>query len=401
MHKHADVVVIGGGFAGFWAAVAARRAGGPELSISVVTPNDSLVMRPRLYEANPETLAMPLAEPFAMIDVDLILASVTSIDPDGRLVRLSDGTDIGFGSAVLAIGSVMRVPAIPGVEHAFSIDDQASAIVLDRRLTEIAQQPTVRVAVIGAGFTGIELALELPSRMRQHGRTASLAPVEVVLIDRAPVVGPELGDGPRAEIECALDEQRVDRRLDATVIAIAPTAVDFADGSHLEVDAVVMCTGMAAAALADPLDGERDALGRYIVGATLEHPQFSGVFLTGDMASADTGTGHRTLQSCQHALQLGRAAGRTRHGAASDTTSPTINSRPTSPASTSATTGRCAPQAGSARWSTPERRPKRSSSSSTSSSSTRTSAEDLKVCCCNPSPVNDDRRSSVALRPIG
>ncbi len=309
MHKHADVVVIGGGFAGFWAAVAARRAGGPELSISVVTPNDSLVMRPRLYEANPETLAMPLAEPFAMIDVDLILASVTSIDPDGRLVRLSDGTDIGFGSAVLAIGSVMRVPAIPGVEHAFSIDDQASAIVLDRRLTEIAQQPTVRVAVIGAGFTGIELALELPSRMRQHGRTASLAPVEVVLIDRAPVVGPELGDGPRAEIECALDEQRVDRRLDATVIAIAPTAVDFADGSHLEVDAVVMCTGMAAAALADPLDGERDALGRYIVGATLEHPQFSGVFLTGDMASADTGTGHRTLQSCQHALQLGRAAG--------------------------------------------------------------------------------------------
>lgn len=309
MHKHADVVVIGGGFAGFWAAVAARRAGGPELSISVVTPNDSLVMRPRLYEANPETLAMPLAEPFAMIDVDLILASATSIDPDGRLVRLSDGTDIGFGSAVLAIGSVMRVPAIPGVEHAFSIDDQASAIVLDRRLNEIAHQPTVRVAVIGAGFTGIELALELPSRMRRHGRTASLAPVEVVLIDRAPVVGPELGDGPRAEIECALDEQRVDRRLDATVTAVAPTAVDFADGSHLEVDAVVMCTGMAAAALADPLDGERDALGRYIVGATLEHPQFSGVFLTGDMASADTGTGHRTLQSCQHALQLGRAAG--------------------------------------------------------------------------------------------
>lgn len=309
MHKHADIVVIGGGFAGFWAAVAARRAGGPELSIAVVTPNDSLVMRPRLYEANPETLAVPLAEPFAMIDVDLILASATSIDPDGRVVRLSDGTDIGFGSAVLAIGSVMRVPAIPGVEHAFSIDSQASAIVFDRRLTEIAQQPTVRVAVIGAGFTGIELALELPSRLRQHGRTEALAPVEVVLIDRAPVVGPELGDGPRAEIESALDEQRVDRRLDATVIAIAPTAVDFADGSHLEVDAVVMCTGMAAAALAEPLDGERDALDRYIVSATLEHPQFSGVFLSGDMASADTGTGHRTLQSCQHALQLGRAAG--------------------------------------------------------------------------------------------
>ncbi len=309
MHKHADVVVIGGGFAGFWAAVAARRAGGPELSIAVVTPNDSLVMRPRLYEANPETLAMPLAEPFAMIDVDLIPIRATSIDADSRLVRLSDGTDIGFGSAVLAIGSVMRVPVLPGIEHAFSIDDQASAIVLDGRLSDIAHQPTVRIAVIGAGFTGIELALELPSRLRQHGRTEALAPVEVVLIDRAPVVGPELGDGPRAEIEAALDEQRVDRRLGATVVAIAPTSVDFADGSCLEVDAVVMCTGMAAASLADPLDGERDALGRYIVGATLEHPQFSGVFLTGDMASADTGTGHRTLQSCQHALQLGRTAG--------------------------------------------------------------------------------------------
>lgn len=146
----------------------------------------------------------------------------------------------------------MRVRPIPGVEQTHSIDDQASAIVLDRRLADIAQQ---------------------------------------------------------TEIEFALDEQQVERRLAAAVVALASDSVQFADGSHLDVDAVVMCTGMAAASLPDPLDGERDALGRYIVNATLEHPTVSGVFVTGDMASADTGTGQPTLQSCQHALPLGRAAG--------------------------------------------------------------------------------------------
>jgi NADH dehydrogenase len=55
--------------------------------------------------------------------------------------------------------------------------------------------------------------------------------------------------------------------------------------------------------------GARDALGRVVVDAVLRAPAAPEVFCAGDAAAADTGDGHRTLQSCQHAGQLGRVAG--------------------------------------------------------------------------------------------
>lgn len=41
----------------------------------------------------------------------------------------------------------------------------------------------------------------------------------------------------------------------------------------------------------------------------LRAPALPQVFVTGDAAAADTGDGHVALQSCQHALRMGRAAG--------------------------------------------------------------------------------------------
>ncbi len=50
-------------------------------------------------------------------------------------------------------------------------------------------------------------------------------------------------------------------------------------------------------------------LGRVVVDTALRAPAAPEVFVAGDAAAADTGDGHRTLQSCQHAGQLGRVAG--------------------------------------------------------------------------------------------
>ena len=77
----------------------------------------------------------------------------------------------------------------------------------------------------------------------------------------------------------------------------------------LAVDAVVLTTGMAAADFVRHVPGERDGLGRLKVERSLRAPEAPGIFVTGDAAAADTGTGNVALQSCQHALQLGRFAG--------------------------------------------------------------------------------------------
>src|SRR5213076_764307 len=74
-------------------------------------------------------------------------------------------------------------------------------------------------------------------------------------------------------------------------------------------DAVVLTTGMAAAGFAQNVPGERDELGRIVVDPSLRAPAAPDAFVAGDAAAADGGDGHPILQSCQHALQLGRFAG--------------------------------------------------------------------------------------------
>jgi NADH dehydrogenase len=98
-------------------------------------------------------------------------------------------------------------------------------------------------------------------------------------------------------------------RLGAAVQSLAADRVSFGDGSVLAADAVVLASGMAAASFAAQVPGERDQLGRVIVDAALKAPAAPEVFVAGDAAAADTGDGHFTLQSCQHAGQVGRVAG--------------------------------------------------------------------------------------------
>lgn len=304
------ILVVGGGFAGFWAALAARRLAGPRAHVSLVSPEPMLQIRPRLYEALPETLGVPLLPLLHKVEVAFVPGEAVGLDTPARTVKLSGGERLTYDRLIVATGSRMRRPPVTGAETAFSVDTQTEAITFDRRLGGIVRKvasPTI--AVVGAGFTGIELALELRDRLVAHGGDDAAERLHIVLIDRAETVGPELGSGPRAEIEAALVAAGVERRLGAAVRALAADRVSFDDGTVLAADAVVLATGMAASAFAAQVPGAHDRLGRVVVDTALRTPAAPEVFVAGDAATADTGDGHRTLQSCQHAGQLGRVAG--------------------------------------------------------------------------------------------
>ncbi|MEQ9640608.1 MAG: FAD-dependent oxidoreductase [Alphaproteobacteria bacterium] len=298
------IVVVGGGFAGFWAALAARRVGGDGVDVQLISRDPTLVMRPRLYEADPASLGIDLRPPLAAAGVDFVAGAAETVADDA--VVLSDGSRLPFERVVIATGSVMRRPPVPGTETAWSVDSQAEAIAFDARLAALARADAPHLAVVGAGFTGIELALELRDRLAGHGGNGEA--MRITLVDRAEVVGPELGPGPRDAIVAALNEAKVDLRLGIEVTGLSPTRITLADGT-IEADAVALCTGLAAAPFATQVPGDRDPLGRLLVNGDLRAPEMPHVFVAGDAAAADTGDGHLALQSCQHALQLGRFAG--------------------------------------------------------------------------------------------
>ncbi|TDD29283.1 FAD-dependent oxidoreductase [Actinomadura sp. KC06] len=292
------VVIVGGGFAGVWSAAAAARVrGSGDLRVTLIAPGADLVLRPRLYEPDPERAAVALKRFLGPIGVEHFRAAVQDIDVDAHRV-IADGETIGYDRLVLAAGSRLVRPAIPGADRLFDVDTLDGA----RRLRgHLRGRDGYTAVVVGAGFAGLEVATELAGRGR------------VILVEQAGEVGPDLGPGPRPAIEVALDRLGVERRLGTTVTEVEENGAVLADGSSIPADAVIWTGGLRANPLTAQIPGDRDRLGRLIVDA---HLRVDGdVFAAGDVAAARADEGRWTVQSCQHATPMGKTAG---HNAAAD-----------------------------------------------------------------------------------
>lgn len=321
-----DVLIIGGGFAGVWAAAAAARvrhlAGRADLSVTLIAPGDHLVIRPRLYESDPGRMQVPLDRVLSPIGVDRLRASVTRIDTGSHEVTTLDRTGrrrtLGYQRLVLASGSQLHRPDLPGGQFLHDVDTMEGALALERHLNRLPEGPgRFTAVVVGAGFTGLEVATELMGRLRT--RAAALDggahDVRVVLIERADVVGPDIGPKPRPTILAALDEVGVEVRLGQSVTALTAEGVRLEDGTQIAAATVIWTGGMHASPLTRDVPGRHDHLGRIEVDGELRVPQAPHVFAAGDTAAAMLEPGQTVVQSCQHATPLGKHAG---HNATAD-----------------------------------------------------------------------------------
>ncbi|WP_298875096.1 NAD(P)/FAD-dependent oxidoreductase [uncultured Bradyrhizobium sp.] len=317
------LVIIGAGFAGMYAALSAARlrdiqgASPDELEIALVAPEPTLVVRPRLYEAKPETLTAPLLEVLESIDVSYVQGSAETIDTKSRMVQVSTagGTrkTLSYDRLVVATGSRLSRPNIPGLaEHGFSVDSLDDAVALDRHLHSLADRPARNgrdtIVVAGGGFTGIEAATELPKRLRTIlGKDAK---PRVIIVERNAAVAPDMGVGPRPIIEDALRKLGVETRVGTGVNSLDDTGVTLSSGERIEAETVVWAAGIRAAPLTQQIPAERDNLGRLLVDQDLRVASVPGVFATGDAAKAACDdAGNFALMSCQHATRMGAFAG--------------------------------------------------------------------------------------------
>jgi NADH dehydrogenase len=323
------LVIIGAGFAGMYAALSSARlremsnASPGKLEIVLVSPEPNLVVRPRLYEPRPETLTAPLDRVLEAIDVRFVQGSVETIDTKSREVGIATAGGsreaLHYDRLVIAAGSRLFRPIIPGLaEHAFSVDQLADAIKLDRHLHSLADRPAGAardtVVVAGGGFTGIEVATEMPSRLRAIlGKEAR---PRVVIVERGNAIAPDMGAEARPAIEDALRKVGVETRLGAGVAALDDSGATLGDGTRLESATVIWAAGMRAAPLTAQVPAERDNFGRLIVDRDLRVSSVPGVFATGDAArAACDDRGNVALMSCQHATRMGAFAG---HNAAAE-----------------------------------------------------------------------------------
>jgi NADH:ubiquinone reductase (H+-translocating) len=314
------ILVLGAGFAGLWAAIGAARkrkeigARAAELDILVVDRNAYHGIRVRNYEVELGAAAIPLDKLLDPVGVRHLLAEVRTIDPAKQQVAVTHdgGSEIlAYDRLVLALGSELARPAIPGLaEHAFDVDTYQAALELDAHLADLgrrdASDARATVVVVGAGFTGIEVAAEMPAKLDKAGVTGKR---RVVLVDPGPVIGAAIGAQGSPVVSEALSALGVETRCGVRVKDVDATGVTLSSGEFIAAQTVVWCAGMRASPLTAALSVGRDADGRLVVDEFMRVKRSANVFAAGDVACGELDGAHKTVMSCQFARPMGRYAG--------------------------------------------------------------------------------------------
>ncbi|MER9952135.1 NAD(P)/FAD-dependent oxidoreductase [Mesorhizobium sp. M0047] len=113
------VVVVGGGFAGASCARALKQLD-RDVAVTLIEPETAYVACPfsNAVLAGLRGLEVQTFGYDRFGDIELIRKRAVAVDAERRLVRLDDGTDIGYVRLVLAPGIDLRFDALPGYDEA-------------------------------------------------------------------------------------------------------------------------------------------------------------------------------------------------------------------------------------------------------------------------------------------
>lgn len=268
------IVILGGGFGGAYAAQElAKRLNPSEFEITVLDRNNYLLFYPLLVEAGvgaiePRHVVVPIRK--FMPRTDFRMAEILGIDTQAKQVRFkivgSDAAEqIHYDHLVFALGSVTRIPDnVPGLKQfGFELKSLGDAVQLrDRaiRLLELAnsvadekqRRALLRVVVIGANFTGVELAGEYQAFMREASKNypnVNADDIDVMLLefgDRIlPAVRPELAEWAYN----TLTNRGLDIRTGNTVTEIGLDFAVLKSGERIPTHTVVWAAGIAPSPL--------------------------------------------------------------------------------------------------------------------------------------------------------
>ncbi len=325
--QRSRVVVVGAGFAGYWAARGLSKE--PDIEVVLINPTDYFLYLPLLPEVaagviEPRRVCVSL--PRQLPGVRLVLGTVDRIDLQGHEVGWVDPENnrgaITYDRLILAVGSVNRLLPIPGVsERAHGFRSIAEALYLRDHVTrqlELAAastDPAERDArctfvVVGAGYTGTEVAAQgqlmtdqvarkLPGLRNQRMRW--------LLMDTAGRVLPELDAKLSSTAHRVLTGRGVEVRTGQSVSRADATGVLLTTGEYVQTHSLVWCVGVRPDPLVEDL-GLPTERGRLTVGADLQVPGHPDVFAAGDCAAVPdlTMPGKLTGMTAQHAQRHGK-----------------------------------------------------------------------------------------------
>jgi NADH dehydrogenase len=331
-----QVVIVGGGLAGLFAARAMRSA---PVQVTLLDRAEHHLFPPLLYQCatgimSPGKIAFPLRELLRKLpNVEFVLAEVTGIDAERRrvLARRPLGGQMEFDYDYLILAAGVRqsyfghdeyaafAPGMKTVEDAMRIRRRVFGAF---EMAESASDPAERqrwltFVLVGAGPTGVELAGQVrevaTKTLHREYRHIKPEDARVLLFDGGEA--PLAMFGPKLSGMAARDLKRLGVELHmgsiVTEADLHGVQVKDHDGkvTRYEAGTILWTAGVQAPALAAEVakatGAEQDRAGRLCVNKDLTIPGHPDILATGDLMSLD-----RLPGVAEVAMQTGHYAGR-------------------------------------------------------------------------------------------
>jgi NADH dehydrogenase len=326
------VVILGGGFAGLYAAKALSNA---PVRVTLVDRRNHHLFQPMLYQVataglNPSDIASPIRSILRRSrNTEVLLAEVDAVDTKNHRVQLTDGDALTYDYLLVATGAHHSYfghdewePLAPGLKSLEDALEIRRRVLLaferaERETDTVQRHAYLTFVIVGGGPTGVEMAGAVAEirryALRRDFRRIDPGEATVMLLEGGPRLLPSYP--PKLSEKAKLDLRRlgVEVRTETLVTDIRPGSVGAA-GWIIPTQTVIWAAGNMASPVLTSLGAPLDRMGRALVEPDCSMPGHPEVFVLGDAAAFEHQAGGPLPGICPVAIQMGTYAARTIEG---------------------------------------------------------------------------------------
>ncbi|GAA6615154.1 NAD(P)/FAD-dependent oxidoreductase [Scytonema sp. NUACC26] len=305
----ARICILGGGFGGLYTALRLSELpweNSQKPEIVLVDRSDRFLFSPLLYELlTGELQTWEIAPPFEELlqgtGVRFCQSIVSGIDIDQRSVHLHDGPELSYDRLLLALGGETPLDIVPGAtSYAYPFRSITDVYRLEERLRVLEESETdkIRVAIVGGGYSGVELACKLADRLGERGRFRLIE-----ISDQILRTSPEFN---RQAATKALEKRGVFLDLETKVESIGLDSISLEYKNQIDtipVDLVIWTVGTRVSPVVRNLPVKQNQRGQISVTSTLQVEDHAEIFAVGDLADCRDADGQQVPATAQAAFQ--------------------------------------------------------------------------------------------------
>jgi demethylphylloquinone reductase len=303
------ICILGGGFGGLYTALRLTQLpweNSHKPEIVLVDKSDRFLFSPLLYElmtAEMQTweIAPPFEELLSNTGIRFVQASVTGIDVDARDVQLDNNITLDYDKLVIALGGKTPLHIVPGAKD-FAIPfrslEDAYRLGERLRLLEQSHAEKIRIAIVGGGYSGVELACKLADRLGDRGRLRLIEKTDSILN-----TSPEFN---RETAKKALEKRLIWLDLATEIESITSNTISLLYKGQVDtipVDLVLWTVGTQVSELIKNLPLKQNERGFITTNAMLQASDRPEIFALGDVADCLDATGQKVPGTAQSAFQ--------------------------------------------------------------------------------------------------